>query len=261
MESPTSSSVPRAGKRRRRRGVLPGFGLTLGYTVLYLSLIVLIPLSALFFKTATAPWEHIWETISSPRVLASFRLTLGASLVAALINAVFGLGVAWMNEDSPAEGDFLAGGQFGDVVVQVGVERALTKRVEGEQAIIPHVPVGGKAGIRGMVEDGHTEPFTLHYTGVVDPRRAFTPSVHHPGETFGVDDLATPTFGELLGQADGEGAFLGVAEGDIHGRGQGNHHVDDAEFAFGAEDHVTVFDQQSLAAGIAPIHHGRQRAE
>ncbi len=96
MESPTSSSVPRAGKRRRRRGVLPGFGLTLGYTVLYLSLIVLIPLSALFFKTATAPWEHIWETISSPRVLASFRLTLGASLVAALINAVFGLGVAWM---------------------------------------------------------------------------------------------------------------------------------------------------------------------
>ena len=96
MESPTSSSVPRAGKRRRRRGVLPGFGLTLGYTVLYLSLIVLIPLSALFFKTATAPWEHIWVTISSPRVLASFRLTLGASLVAALINAVFGLGVAWM---------------------------------------------------------------------------------------------------------------------------------------------------------------------
>lgn len=96
MESPPSSSVPRVGKRRRQRGVLPGFGLTLGYTILYLSLIVLIPLSALFLKTATAPWEHIWATISSPRVLASFRLTLGASLVAALINALFGLGVAWM---------------------------------------------------------------------------------------------------------------------------------------------------------------------
>jgi sulfate transport system permease protein len=80
----------------RRHSVLPGFGLTLGYTMFYLSLIVLIPLSALFFKTATAPWEHIWETVSSPRVLASFRLTLGASLAAGLINAVFGLGVAWM---------------------------------------------------------------------------------------------------------------------------------------------------------------------
>ncbi len=96
MESPPSSLAPRKGGRRRQRSVLPGFGLTLGYTMLYLSLIVLIPLSALFLKTATAPWEHIWETISSPRVLASFRLTLGASLVAALVNAVFGLGVAWM---------------------------------------------------------------------------------------------------------------------------------------------------------------------
>jgi sulfate transport system permease protein len=96
MESPPSSLALRVGLRRQRRGVLPGFGLTLGYTMLYLSLIVLVPLSALFFKTATAPWEHIWETVSSPRVLASFRLTLGASFVAAVINAVFGLGVAWM---------------------------------------------------------------------------------------------------------------------------------------------------------------------
>jgi sulfate transport system permease protein len=76
--------------------VIPGFGLTLGYTMLYLSLIVLIPLSALFFKTATASWEHVWGTVSDPRVLASFRLSLGASLAAAVINAVFGLGVAWM---------------------------------------------------------------------------------------------------------------------------------------------------------------------
>lgn len=96
MESPPPSLALRVGVGRRRRSVLPGFGLTLGYTMLYLSLVVLIPLSALFFKTATAPWEHIWETVSSARVLASFRLTLGASFVAALINAVFGLGVAWM---------------------------------------------------------------------------------------------------------------------------------------------------------------------
>lgn len=89
-------TVPILRILRKRRSVIPGFGLTLGYTMLYLSLIVLIPLSALFLKTASAPWEHIWETISSPRVLASFRLSLGASLAAAIINAVFGLGVAWM---------------------------------------------------------------------------------------------------------------------------------------------------------------------
>jgi sulfate transport system permease protein len=80
----------------KQRSVLPGFGLTLGYTMLYLSLIVLIPLSSLFLKTASAPWEHVWQTISSRRVLASFQLTLGASLVAGIVNAFFGLGVAWM---------------------------------------------------------------------------------------------------------------------------------------------------------------------
>ncbi len=79
----------------KQRSVLPGFGLTLGYTMVYLSLIVLIPLSALFLKTASAPWDHVWQTIGSARVLASFRLSLGASLVAAVINTVFGLGVAW----------------------------------------------------------------------------------------------------------------------------------------------------------------------
>ena len=85
-----------SGVFRRSRSLIPGFGLTLGYTMLYLSLIVLIPLSALFLKTAAAPWEHVWETVASPRVLAAFRLSLGASLVAALVNAVFGLAVAWM---------------------------------------------------------------------------------------------------------------------------------------------------------------------
>jgi len=89
-------NVSALGLLRKRRSVIPGFGLTLGYTVLYLSLIVLIPLSALFVKTAAAPWDHIWETVSSPRVLASFRLSLGASLVAAVINALFGFAVAWL---------------------------------------------------------------------------------------------------------------------------------------------------------------------
>jgi len=84
------------GKKRAARRVLPGFGLTLGYTVLYLSLIVLIPISALFFKTFTMTWEQFWLAISSPRVLASYRLTFGASLIAALVNLVFGLLVAWV---------------------------------------------------------------------------------------------------------------------------------------------------------------------
>ncbi|MBI5923673.1 MAG: sulfate ABC transporter permease subunit CysT [Betaproteobacteria bacterium] len=79
-----------------RHSVLPGFGLALGFTLLYLSLIVLIPLSATFFKTATMGWGAFWEAVTTPRVLASLRLTFGASLIAALINAVFGLLVAWV---------------------------------------------------------------------------------------------------------------------------------------------------------------------
>lgn len=79
----------------RKRSVLPGFGLTLGYSVLYLSLIVLIPLSALFFKTASVGVSHFWQTVTDPRALASYRLTFGASLVGAAINAVFGFAVAW----------------------------------------------------------------------------------------------------------------------------------------------------------------------
>ncbi len=75
--------------------VLPGLGLTLGYTIGYLSLIVLLPLSALFVKSAGLTWSEFWETVSSPRVVASYKLTFGASLVAAAINAVFGLIVAW----------------------------------------------------------------------------------------------------------------------------------------------------------------------
>jgi sulfate/thiosulfate transport system permease protein len=78
-----------------RRG-LPGFGLTLGYTVFYLSLIVLIPLAALLQKTATGGWSVFAATITEPRVLAAARLTLLASFAAASVNAVFGLIVAWV---------------------------------------------------------------------------------------------------------------------------------------------------------------------
>ena len=84
------------GRRRGSQRVLPGFNITLGFTLLYLSLIVLIPLSALVFKTFTLSWEQFWVAISSPRVMASYRLTFGASFIAALVNTVFGLLVAWV---------------------------------------------------------------------------------------------------------------------------------------------------------------------
>ena len=76
--------------------VLPGFGPTLGYTVFYLSLIVLIPLSALVFKTMTLSWHDFLAAVSGPRVLASYRLTFGTALLAALVNALFGVLVAWV---------------------------------------------------------------------------------------------------------------------------------------------------------------------
>jgi len=79
-----------------RRRVLPGFGLTLGFTLLYLSLIVLVPLSTLALRTAAMGWGPFWATVTSPRVLASYRLTFGASLAAAALNGVFGLVVAWV---------------------------------------------------------------------------------------------------------------------------------------------------------------------
>jgi len=80
----------------KRPSVLPGFGLAFGYTLLYLSLIVLVPLSAAFFKTLTLTWPAFWATVTAPRVQAALRLSFGASLIAALINAVFGLLVAWV---------------------------------------------------------------------------------------------------------------------------------------------------------------------
>jgi sulfate transport system permease protein len=80
----------------RRHSVLPGFNLALGFAVLYLCFIVLIPLSAVFLKTFTVSWSTFWATVTSPRVVASYRLTFGASFLAALVNAVFGLLVSWV---------------------------------------------------------------------------------------------------------------------------------------------------------------------
>jgi sulfate transport system permease protein len=79
-----------------QNNVLPGFGPTLGFTIFYLSLIVLIPLSALVFRTAGLTWSEFVTTVSAPRVLASYRVTFGAAIIAALINSLFGVLVAWV---------------------------------------------------------------------------------------------------------------------------------------------------------------------
>jgi sulfate transport system permease protein len=75
--------------------VLPGFGLSLGFTLAYLSLIVLIPLAAVFFKTAAMDFERFWSVVASERVVATYKLSFGMSLLAAAINVVFGLMLAW----------------------------------------------------------------------------------------------------------------------------------------------------------------------
>jgi sulfate/thiosulfate transport system permease protein len=80
----------------RQRSVLPGFGLSLGLTLTYLSLLVLIPLSAAFIRTAGMTWDDFVQAVASPRVLASYRLTFGISFLAALVNAFFGGIVAWV---------------------------------------------------------------------------------------------------------------------------------------------------------------------
>ena len=80
----------------KKHSVLPGFGPALGFTIFYLSLIVLVPLSAIVLKTSSLSFGEFWATVSDPRVVASYRLTLGASFLAALINGVFGLLVAWV---------------------------------------------------------------------------------------------------------------------------------------------------------------------
>lgn len=81
---------------KKHNNVLPGFNLSLGFTIFYLSLIVLIPLSAAFIKTSTLSLHEFWVAVASPRVVASYKLTFGASLIGASINAIFGLLTAWV---------------------------------------------------------------------------------------------------------------------------------------------------------------------
>ena len=95
MTSIVLGAPPRSPRKGPGR-VLPGFGLSLGYTLFYLSIIVLIPLLALLAKTFTMSWEDFVQATTAPRVLAAYKLSLGASLLAASVNLVFGLLIAWV---------------------------------------------------------------------------------------------------------------------------------------------------------------------
>lgn len=92
----SSIALPAAGLRRRRRSVIPGFGLTMGFTLMYLSALVLIPFIALFAKALELSLADLWALATNPRALASYRLSFGASLVAAILNLFFGLLTAWV---------------------------------------------------------------------------------------------------------------------------------------------------------------------
>ena len=89
---------------KKKHSVLPGFDLALGFTLFYLSLVVLIPLSMVFLKTAMMSWGSFLETVTAPRVMAAYRLTFGTSLLAAFVNAFFGLLIAWVLVRYPVPG-------------------------------------------------------------------------------------------------------------------------------------------------------------
>ena len=80
----------------KKKSILPGFGISLGYTIFYLSVIVLIPIAGLFVKTSALSWNEFWSAITEPRVLASYKLSFGVSFLAAVTNSVFGLLIAWV---------------------------------------------------------------------------------------------------------------------------------------------------------------------
>ncbi|WP_424766368.1 sulfate ABC transporter permease subunit CysT [Paenibacillus sp. sgz302251] len=84
------------GSKPRNRNVLPGFGLSLGFSLFYLGIIVLIPLIAVFIKTMEISWQEFWSTVTSARVLASYRISFTTAFAAGVVNAVFGLIIAWV---------------------------------------------------------------------------------------------------------------------------------------------------------------------
>jgi sulfate/thiosulfate transport system permease protein len=163
------SAFPRKKKTFR---VLPGFGLSLGYTLLYLSLIVLIPLSAMFLKTAQMTWPAFWEAVASPRVVASYKLTFGASFIAATINAIAGMLVAWVLVRYSFPGKKI-------IDSLVDLPFALPTAVAGIALTTIYAPSGwvGKYFVPGgFIGDLFGEAgFIGRWTGPIDVQTAFSP--------------------------------------------------------------------------------------
>lgn len=122
-------------KERKTRSALPGFGLTMGYTLMYLSLIVLIPLAVLVIRSFRGGWEEFWLAATAPRVLAAYRLTFLASLIAAVVNVVFGFIVAWTLVRYP-----LPGKKFIDALIDLPF--ALPTSVSGIALCAVYAPHG-----------------------------------------------------------------------------------------------------------------------
>jgi sulfate/thiosulfate transport system permease protein len=128
----------------KRKTILPGFGLTTGFALTYLSLFVLIPLSAVFLEAATQDWQSLWATITSPRLIASYKLTLEAAFISALFNALLGLLVAWVL----ARYDF-PGKRIADAVVDLPF--ALPTAVAGLSLTALYSPNGWFGHYLGML--------------------------------------------------------------------------------------------------------------
>lgn len=100
----------KANKRIKRMNVLPGLGLSLGYTMFYVSILVILPLFMIFFNTTKMGWNEFWDTVLDPRVVASYKLSFGASFTAALINVIFGVLLAWVLVRYPFPGKRIVDG-------------------------------------------------------------------------------------------------------------------------------------------------------
>ena len=142
----------------KKSSVLPGFKLTLGYTLLYLGLIVLIPLAGTFWKTSALSWDQFWHIVTAPRVVASYRLSFGASFLAALINLFFGLLVAWVLVRYQFWGK-----RFVDALVDLPF--ALPTAVAGIALTAVYAPHGWIGHLLTFTDaSGHVHGFPIAYT-------------------------------------------------------------------------------------------------